>query len=298
MNPLQPTNVDTLPNAEWHGGVAEHVLEARGVSQGVNNDSPSLTRRTKNSTVRSVLGAAALWSLLLLPVWMGSVPTADDLGAYHLPLRSFYQSALQNGDNWTWCPWIFGGYHLHGEGQIGGDHPLHQLLYRALPLHWAFGLDCWWAYPATFFGMWWWLRQMRLSTTASQVAGLTLSLCGFMTLRIVHVNAIQVISHLPWLLGCMTWLEHRARRSTTIRSVLPPIACSALFAGSQLLLGYPQYVVFTLIAEVLWLGALMIRSPQAKSTLPVCWLAAKAFGLLLGAAQVLPTLEYLALSER
>ncbi len=310
MKPLPLSDVDAFPNAEWHGGIAERTILARGVSQGeiiarsvsegVQTATPSLTLRAKirSKTAKSVAIWLVLWSLLLLPLLRGTVPTADDLGAYHLPLRSFYQSALQHGENWTWCPWIFGGYHLHGEGQIGGDHPLHQLLYRVLPLHWAFGLECWWAYPATFFGMWWWLRQLRFSTAASQVAGLTLSLCGFMTLRVVHVNAIQIIAHLPWLLGSLTWLEHRARRTYSLRSLLTPIACSALLTGSQLLLGYPQYVVFTLIAESLWLVALMIRSPKVNGTLPTCWLAAKTIGLLLGASQVLPTLEYLALSER
>jgi hypothetical protein len=295
MNAVPPAETHPTPNAEWHGGVAEHALEARGVSQGVKNDSGKLTRQASHS---SVLIWFALWMLPLLPGLSGYVLTADDLGAYHFPLRSYYQSALQAGENWTWCPWIFGGYHLHGEGQIGGDHPLHQLLYRVLPLHWAFGLECWWAYPATFFGMWWWLRQLRFSTAASQVGALVFSLCGYMTLRVVHVNAIQVIAHVPWLLGCLTWVEHRARRSTTWRSLLPPMACSALLTGSQLLLGYPQYVVFTLIAEGLWLVSLMIRSPKARCTLAMCWLTAKCFGLLLGASQILPTLEYLSLSER
>lgn len=298
MNPATQHDPASLPNAEWHGGVAEHGQEARGVNQRVQTLSPSLTLRARKSTARSVLIWLALWSLLLLPTWNGFVPVADDLGAYHLPLRAYYQSALQAGENWTWCPWIFGGYHLHGEGQIGGDHPLHQLLYRVLPLHWAFGIECWWAYPATFFGMWWWLRQLRFSTTASQVAALAFSLCGFMTLRVVHTNAVQVIAHLPWLLGCLTWLEHRARRSTSLGSLLPPIACSALLTGSQLLLGYPQYVVFTLLAESLWLGSLMIRSPHERRTLAIAWITAKAIGLLLGASQVLPTLEYLSLSER
>jgi len=304
MPPATEYDPALIPNAKWHGGVAEHAPETRGISQGGKNVSFSTTQWSKNPTARSVLVWLVLWSLLLLPVAAGFVPTADDLGAYHLPLRAHYQSALQADENWTWCPWIFGGYHVHGEGQIGGDHPLHQLFYRALPLPWAFGLECWWAYPATFFGMWWWLRQMRFSTSASQAAALAFSLCGFMTLRVVHVNAIQVISHLPWLLGCLTWLEQRARRSTSFHSLFAPIAGSGVLTGSQFLLGYPQYVVFTLIAETLWAGALFIRLRQqttAKETawlFASSWIAAKVLGLLLGASQVLPTLEYLSLSER
>ena len=281
------------PLAEWHGGVAEHTVLALRVSEG---DTVSRVRspEKKDSTASKVVLWLMVWGLwLLLPL-----PVGDDLGAYHLPLRAFYQNSLLSGENWTWCPWIFGGYHLHGEGQIGGDHPLHQLLYSSLNFELAFRLECWWAYPAAFFGMWWWLRQLRLSETASQYAGFALSLSGYMMLRAVHLNAIQVIAHLPWLLGCLTWLEHRARHSTSWRSLLPPIACSALLTGSQLLLGYPQYVVFTLIAEGLWLTTLMLRSQEVRRILAASWLAAKSLGFLLGAAQVLPTLEYLSLSER
>lgn len=316
---LVPQHEQQSPPAEWHGGVAEHAFEVRGVSQGVQTEHSPPQRQQLSPTTQAIGLWLVLWSLLLLPLLVGLVPVADDLGAYHLPLRSFYHSSLHAGEDWTWCPWIFGGYHLHGEGQIGGDHPLHQLLYRALPLPIAYGLECWWAYPATFFGMWWWLRQLRFTSVASQTAALAFSFCGYMSLRVVHTNGVQVIAHLPWLLGCLTWLEHRARRSTSWRSLLPPIAVSALLTGSQLLLGYPQYVVFTLIAEGLWLATLFVRlrqrecapvSPlsmtggnnrrnkQPAKALAIAWLIAKGLGLLLGAAQVLPTLEYLSLSER
>jgi hypothetical protein len=301
MNLVPPSAVDALPNAEWHGGVAEHALEARGVSQGVQAGTPKI------KTPHAVLLWLAVWFIFWLPVVCSWTHT-DDLGAYHLPLRSYYQTALEAGENWTWCPWIFGGYHLHGEGQIGGDHPLHQLLYRALPLDWAFSLECWWAYPATFFGMWWWLRQLRFSPIASTTTAFALSLSGYMTLRVVHTNAVQVIAHLPWLLGCLTWLEHRVRSSTSLRALLPPIACSAMLTGSQLLLGYPQYVVFTLIAECLWAATLFVRIKQrggnnsdnkkAARIFVSAWITAKGLGILLGASQVLPTLEYLSLSER
>ncbi len=59
-----------------------------------------------------------------------------------------------------------------------------------------------------------------------------------------------------------------------------------------------------MIAETLWAGALFLGLQQrANEKETACifasgWIAAKVLGLLLGASQVLPTLEYLSLSER
>ena len=35
--------------------------------------------------------------------------------------------ALESGDAFDWCPDLFGGFYLTGEGQVGTYHPLHWL---------------------------------------------------------------------------------------------------------------------------------------------------------------------------
>src|SRR5262249_5115005 len=54
-------------------------------------------------------------------------PMNDVLG-FHVPVRTLYQQMLAHGDPPMWTPALFAGFDLHGEGQIGAYHPLHQVL--------------------------------------------------------------------------------------------------------------------------------------------------------------------------
>jgi len=349
-----------------------------------------------------VLVAVALWSLLLIPAFFGYFPIHDDLGAYHAPLRYVYQHCLQQGQEWRWSPALFAGYDVHGEGQLGGEHPLHQLLYRVLPFPLAFGVEIWWPYLAGFYGVWFWLRQLGFARRTAIYGGICFALAGFCTLRFVHVNATQVIAHVPWLLGLQAALFRQARSAEcgvrnagrgklqidnfaafqplasslqplvapqpptpnpqspfcNAQSSIPLLLAIALLTGSQLLLGYPQYVLYSLIAEaigLLWCARRLAKcdrltvtladrgvrkagrgagdegrgeilnaeykvrstecdsiilpsplppqrpTPNPQSPIPkflLLYCSAKLLGLLLGAAQVIPTLAYLADSER
>ncbi|HEY2880968.1 MAG TPA: hypothetical protein VGJ15_01010, partial [Pirellulales bacterium] len=76
-----------------------------------------------------VVCTAALLIALAWPMFSGRVYVADDLGDFHLPLRAFYSQQLQRGQPFDWCPDLFCGFYLTGEGQAGTYHPLHWLLY-------------------------------------------------------------------------------------------------------------------------------------------------------------------------
>ena len=64
-----------------------------------------------------------------------------DLAWFHIPVRYLYGQALAAGDSILWKPAMFRGFYLHGEGQLGAMHPLHLVLYRALPLPPALSLE-------------------------------------------------------------------------------------------------------------------------------------------------------------
>jgi hypothetical protein len=83
----------------------------------------------------------------------GQIPFTGDLLHFHYPLRDFYGRALANGHGFDWMPSLFGGFYVVGEGQLGGYHPLHWLLYRFVPLDTAFAIELVWAYPVLFAGM-------------------------------------------------------------------------------------------------------------------------------------------------
>lgn len=119
--------------------------------------------------------------------------------------------------------------------------------------------------------------------------------CSFNLLRFVHPNAVAVTAHVPWLLWALDVALTDARRR---RRALALIGVS-LLTGSQLLLGYPQYVWFSLLTEAAWTLSLLGERHGARwfSTLLAVG-GAKLLGLLLGAVQVLPTLDALAHSSR
>jgi hypothetical protein len=222
---------------------------------------------------------------------LGQVYTADDLGEFHLPLRQFYAQQLQRGEPFDWMPTLYHGLYVTGEGQLGPYHPVHLLLYKCLPLVVAFNLELILPYVVFGVGMVVWLRRVGFNRDASFATAL-LATCGsFFTLHFVHPNAVGVIAHLPWLLAAIHAMVSSNSRCGRVWASL------ALLTASQILLGYPQYVWYSGIAEgvyVCWLVAAEVH----KVRILVGLAAAKLVGVLAGGIQLLPTLDALANSNR
>lgn len=254
----------------------------------------------------------ALWASLVLlaamawPMARGRVHTHDDLGGFHLPLRAFYAERLGRGEPWDWMPQLFGGFYVTGEGQLGAYHPLHLVLYRGLPLPAAFELELLLSYPFMFVGAWLWLRRRLGPSEAAMLGALVWTFSSFNLLRFVHPNAVAVTAHVGWLLWAIDLAV--AERGTGPsgskergRSALAPrlaLIAVALLTGSQLLLGYPQYVWFSLLVEAGW-ATILLWQRRYRVAATALWLVwAKIVGLLLAAVQVLPTIDALAHSTR
>ncbi|HEV2972131.1 MAG TPA: YfhO family protein [Pirellulales bacterium] len=284
-------------------------------------NSGEFSYRNPSRTERFQFGWTALLSFAMLlalatPFLAGQIYTADDLGAFHLPMRAFYADCLAHGHAFDWSPQMFCGFYLTGEGQVGAYHPLHLLLYRSLPLGIAFDLECLVNYPLMLLGMYLLLRRWNIRRDAALLGGLTFTFSGFCLLHFVHVNGVAVVAHIPWLLLAIHAAIRGADRN---RRRLGGIAI-ALLTGSQLLLGYPQYVWLSMVAEIGYV-ALLLRSEdvgelgrtgrgawddgkavaaaasigiRAIGTL-VLW---KTLGVMLGSIQLLPTLDALLHSSR
>ena len=110
------------------------------------------------------------------------------------------------------------------------------------------------------------------------------------------MNAIAVVSHIPWLL----WAVHRLAGSERIARRTGALAAIGALTGSQILLGYPQYVWFSLLAEGAYLAALLAKrnSWHARAALAALAIAGKLLGVALGAVQWLPTMDSLSNSNR
>jgi len=252
----------------------------------------------------SLLACMLLLALMISPVLVGRIYTFNDLGDYHLPLRVFYSEQLAKGDSFLWTPQLFCGYYVAGEGQVGMFHPWHLLLYSVLPVQLAFACEVVGSYPFLFAGTYLFLRRRLQRREAALFGGLLFAFCSFNLLHFIHVNAIAVIAHLPWLLWAMDVMLLDADR----RHVVMAQVGVALLTGSQILLGYPQYVWFSLLAEAACLlfacldrqhptdGRFVERSVIFRRCAE--WTLAKAAGLLIGGIQLVPTMDVLQDSVR
>ncbi len=258
----------------------------------------------------SLAAAAGLLLVMAWPLVAGRFYTCDDLGNLHLSVRAFYAGQLACGEPYDWMPGLQCGYHLTGEGEAGTYHPWHQLLYRLLPLQTAMGLELLASYPWLLAGAYLFLRRRLRRSDAALVGALALSFGSFALLRFVHPQAIAVFAHIPWLLWaleCLLTAESAGAR-------LLAMAAVGALTGSQVLLGYPQFLWFSLLAESLYALYRSVELAFLRPAQPLAlangrcpfrilawagmWIGGKALGLLLGAVQLLPTLEELPRAAR
>jgi len=298
---------------------------------------PSANRSTdrgqRELSAWSLLATVMLLGAMAGPFFAGRVYTRDDLGAFHIPIRAFYSEQLARDEPFDWMPQLYSGFCLTGEGQSGAYHPLHLMLYRFLPLHAAAALEWLLSYPWMFIGAWLLLRRRLRRGDAAMFGSLLFTFCAFNLLHFVHPNAIAVVAHIPWLLWAIDIVlsDPQDSKATWAQAGI------ALLTGSQWLLGYPQYVWFSLLVEVAYAAFLTYNrrlpgeidfgspagatsdaaagvaetapAPRRSPLLLRPWVlqpssrwarlvVAGACGVALGGVQLLPTIESLASSTR
>ncbi len=244
--------------------------------------------RERTLCATTLLGAGLILLALAWPMFNGRVFLYNDAGQFHLPLRHFYANCLASGDDFTWFPYMFCGYYLHGEGQAGMYHPLHLALYRWLPLDLAFNLELLLSYPALFSGVFLLLRRWDIPRDAALLGALIFTLSGFNVYHYINLNTLGVVAHLPWLLVAIDVVlrDDCPRRRPWARAGI------GLLTASQLLLGYPQYVWYSLMTEGLY-ALYVFCSWRAAWRRSFGIALAKGLGVLGGGVQLLPTLEVL-----
>ncbi len=259
----------------------------------------------------SLLAGLLLLAALAGPFFAGRVYTGDDLGGFHLPVRAFYARQLARGEPFDWMPQLFSGFYLTGEGQAGTYHPFHWVLYRSLEFRAALGWEWLAAYPVMLAGTWLLLRRRLGRLDAAMFGSLVFTFSGFNLLHFIHPNAVAVVAHIPWLLWAIDIVLVDSRRS----KVALAQAGIALLTGSQLLLGHPQSVWFSLLTEAAYATFVVTLSKRfaasrhdrgVECVRPIGYrgsrcprlVIAKVCGLLVGGIQVLPTVDALGDSAR
>jgi hypothetical protein len=239
-----------------------------------------------------ILSAAVLFAPLLYPLATGRMFVMMDLAWFHIPVRYLYSQALAYGDSILWTPALFRGFYVHGEGQLGVMHPLHLVLYRWLPLSVAVGVELVAIYGVCFAGMRLCLRLAGLGAAAACFGGLLFAFSGFSVLHLNHINHLAVAAHMPWLVAAA---ECMLRPAAPRRHGLA-FAGTAAVTGSAILFGSPQ---FLLMALLLAGGYAIVRAAMLRAWFRLPLLAAAVLaGIAIGGAQLLPTLDFLAKSDR
>lgn len=241
------------------------------------------------------LGEALFWGTPLLqfaPWWRyaaetlraGELPLWNPLVGMGAPLLANYQTGLFYPSNWLYLLLdTAGGLPALTWGMALG---------AALHLGWA------------GTGMARLARRLGLGTLAQTVSGLAFGLCGYLVARAWFFSVLSAASWLPWILLALTrWFGPRS--SESIRpDWKAPLLLAALFS-LQLLAGHAQTTWYTGLLAAMWTAFLAwqgdgtLRARLAR--LGRAWLGLGAvvlFAVLLAAAQLLPTAEYLLQSQR
>jgi hypothetical protein len=158
------------------------------------------------------------------------------------------------------------------------------------------------------FGLYLLLRRAQLTTWASLAGALVLAGCGFYGGLLGHINQMNAAAWLPWLLLIFDfrfWILDSQTEQSKIKNQKSKIAWFALLVALMLLAGHTQTAYINLFGVGVWLvwsaviglpswritGA-TIRSLVANLFSPLLIYGLGAIlGLLLCAAQLLPTLE-------
>ena len=241
-------------------------------------------QRQRAELVAGILMAVLVLGVLAFPLLTGRVYTFGDIGNWRLPVRAFFSESLKNHEGYEWCPTLGCGYYLLGEGQLGMYHPLHQTIYRLLPLGIGLNVEFLVNYATLFLGFTLFLRRQGLNLAAAVYGGLFAGFGGYSLCNYSHMPVLAGVSYVPFLL-----VFSQVVLGTKKTPFLGLSAVGlAVLTTLQLLCSHPQFVALSLIFEGFF--ALFVFSPWTSRRLGVLG-SAKLAGVMLAAVQILPVFE-------
>ena len=264
---------------------------------------------------RPPLSAATVLALFVLLLFYrllftDRVLASGDILHYFYPYRDYAAASLRAGHIPLWNPYIFMGAPFLANPQAAALYPLHWPL-SWLPvtrqLYWSGAVHAW----ILALGGYALMRRWGTGWLAAVCAGLVLAGSGFYGGLLGHINQMNGAAWLPWLLWALEgrWsCEERAKRSEEreeisrssllashswkFAALLLPFS---LFVALTLLAGHTQTTYINLFGVGAWLLATSLRAHSYGFRLLVASFLIYVLGVLLGvllaAAQLLPTLE-------
>ncbi len=206
-------------------------------------------------------------------VLSGHLPLWNSLSGMGAPLAANYQSALFYPPTWLLLPF----YILGGAGGL------------AIGETWSVVVHLIWS----GIGMVFLMRQLGCGKFSQAIAALAFSLSGYLVTRAGFLSINATVAWLPWVILAAERLtgDHKPG----VKAILG----SGLVIGMLLLAGHAQTAFYTLLLTGCWV---LFRQSRLgwKSTTKVAfiWSFSVLLGCGLAAIQLLPTAEYLYISQR
>lgn len=237
------------------------------------------------------------WRIVLVsPLHAGSM--AEDILMF-FPFKAFAAEVLRSGTTPLWNPYVFSGTPFLADSQTAVFHPatlMLALLAKGSLSYRAGELAVVVQFCVAVIGMYAYLRSLRLERWSSAAGALVFTFGGFMVSHVRHLPIINVAVWLPWFLYAV---ERFAGSRRLIWGVIGSVFLLFAFLGGHLqtvlyVFSFGLiYCVWRVYPEIIAEERVFARiSLGLRSMMPF------PAALLLGAFQLLPTLELLPLSTR
>ncbi len=272
---------------------------------------PVPERKTALTPAACYLGAALLLLIFVLALYSrllftNRVLANGDILHYFYPYRDYAAAALREGRIPFWNPFIFMGAPFLANPQAAVLYPLHwPLSWLAVTkqIYWSAALHTW----LLGLGGYALMRRWQYGFTPALATGLILTGSGFVGGLLGHINQLNGVAWLPWIILTLEQGWPRGNNRTEIGGDTVPwfhVAMAAPLLGGlvalMLLAGHTQTVYINLFGAGVWtiwplISFDTLRRPRTalRGVLPMLGIYAGGvlLGVLLAAPQILPTLE-------
>lgn len=217
----------------------------------------------------------------------------SDVLHLNLPFKYILSASLKNHEWPLWSPYLANGFPILSEGQIGTFYLPNLLLFRFLPLIWAYNLNLVIAYLIAATGTYLFTRKVGLTRISAFFAAFIFTFSGFMSVHLNHFNLIQTASLLPLVFwsSLILWKDPKLKYCLLL----------SFFFSEQIFAGHFYIVFITLIGVAIFLMCLLTLSGDWNLTgakKMSLFLFSLFIAFFLSAIQLFPTIELWQLSGR
>lgn len=214
----------------------------------------------------------------------------SDIWYQNYPFKVSLTQNLRLGTLPFWESRIGSGFPLYAEGQVGTWFIPNLFLFTLFPTIIAWNLSYVLAFGVLTLGTYIFLKELGISRHSSLVFALVYGFSGVFATHIIHINMIQTIALMPWML----WLMHRLIH----QKVWWPTYGLLFLASQQIFLGYLNYVFISglSISSFMLFWIFSKKNVDKQLFLQILFIVSGTIGI--SAVQLLPSIELIQHSTR